>query len=141
MSNFSPTPSYTLGGLCLAMGVNAILRPNQESERFGLPPRSHSPNKKSNITAKPSCILVSPLIFLKGIREISYGAALMALEFTHQETAITIMATILSLVALGDGLVVWSYGGDHLRSKAFGHWASFVGFAAWSGWRFSAALG
>lgn len=139
MSGLSPIPSYVVGGLCVAVGANVILRPNKASEDFGLP--LDSPTNESTAKNPSTKLVVSPFILLKGIREISYGAALAGLQYTGQDTATTILTAVLSLVALGDGVVVWTYGGDRLRTKAFGHWGASVGFAAWSWWRFSKTFG
>lgn len=131
---FSPVPAYLLGSLSLAIGLNSFIRPCGECERFGLPleptPSTTSPQiKPSKIGAPPA------LIYLKGIREITYGLALIALQYYGQETAVTIVAAIFSLAGLGDGFMVWNYGGSTLKRKAFGHWMAWVVFAGWSWWR------
>lgn len=118
------------------LGTNVILRPNQECERFGLPLNSPTEAQAQDSSSK---LVVSPFIFIKGIREISYGAILAGLQYTGHEQGITLLSAVLSLVALADGALVWAYGGDRLRTKAFGHWTAFVGLAAWSWWRFSKA--
>lgn len=76
---------------------------------------------------------------LKGIREVTYGLALIGLQYAEQSDAITILAAVLSLAGLGDGFVVWAYGGEKLKKKAFGHWIAFVGFAGWAWWRVTCA--
>lgn len=42
------------------------------------------------------------------------------------------MLVIMSLAGLGDGFLVWQYG---LKTKALGHWATFVGLLGWAWWR------
>ncbi|KAI6773792.1 hypothetical protein HG531_000641 [Fusarium graminearum] len=58
---------------------------------------------------------VSSLMYFKGIREISYGMTLVALQWQANESAVTTFSAILSIVRIGDGLVVWLNGGDELR--------------------------
>ncbi|KAI9042034.1 DUF4267 domain-containing protein [Aspergillus affinis] len=141
---FSPIPSYLLGALCLALGLNSILRPSNEYPRFGLPfesgpvganARKVKPSKPTQPTgANDAC--VSPLIHLKGIRETSYGLALIALQYQGQDVAVTTIAAICALAGLGDGVVVWKYGEEELRvKKALGHWMAFLGFGGWALWR------
>lgn len=145
---FSAAPSYALGLVCLAMGVNNFLRPFQEYGRFGLPleppppsiyrpPNNASPSRLERTKVPEGA--PSPLIYIKGIRESTYGLAFIALQYKKQDAAVTILAAIVSLAGLGDGLVVWMYGGEKLRKKAFGHWATFIGFVGWAMWRASFA--
>ncbi|OOF94010.1 hypothetical protein ASPCADRAFT_209253 [Aspergillus carbonarius ITEM 5010] len=137
MTTFSPVPAYVLGTLILALGIHAIARPGPEYPRFGLPFESAA--AVSTRTKHPPPGAVSPLMYLKGIRESSYGLALIALQYQGQDTALTTFAAILALTALADGLLVWTHGGDTLKMKAFGHWVTFVGLAGWSWWRSSYA--
>ncbi|KAJ5587140.1 uncharacterized protein N7459_002905 [Penicillium hispanicum] len=134
MALFSPFPSYVVGGLCLALGSNAILRPVHEYERFGLPLESTT-SGVGRRSQPPLAGAASPLMYLKGIREITYGLALISLQYAEQDDAVTILAAVLSFAGLGDGFVVWGYGGDKLKKNAFGHWITFVGFAGWAWWR------
>lgn len=78
---------------------------------------------------------VSPLMYFKGIREISYGLAMVAFQRLGYESALTAFAGILSFVRLGDGLIIWLHGGDELRHRASGHLITGVGFLAWVAWR------
>ncbi|QMW46853.1 hypothetical protein COH20_001970 [Aspergillus flavus] len=137
MATFSPIPAYALGTLTLALGCNALARPGPEYPRFGLPFESaaspastHGNNKR---TLPPGA--VSPLMYIKGIREMSYGLTLLALQYYRQETAVTIFAAVCALVGLADGFVVWANGGKALRMKAFGHWITCLGFGGWAWWR------
>ncbi|KAH8430767.1 DUF4267 domain-containing protein [Aspergillus melleus] len=140
-SSFSPIPSYLLGALCLALGLNSILRPSNEYPRFGLPFESgpagtaRKPSKPTKPTTGANDACVSPLIHLKGIRETSYGLALIALQYQGQDVAVTTIAAICALAGLGDGFVVWKYGGEEFRVKALGHWLAFLGFGGWAAWR------
>ncbi|THC91488.1 hypothetical protein EYZ11_009045 [Aspergillus tanneri] len=56
-------------------------------------------------------------------------------QYQGQETAVTTIATICAFVGLGDGFVVWKYGGEQLKMKALGHWVAFFGFGGWALWR------
>lgn len=78
---------------------------------------------------------VSPLMLFKGIRELTIGATLIALQLQGDEDAVTTFAAILSLTRLADGLVVWKHGGKELKSRAWGHWITAAGFVGWVGWR------
>ncbi|KAA8642904.1 DUF4267 domain-containing protein [Aspergillus tanneri] len=108
-------------------------RPSHEYQRFGLPYESSGGTSSPRKASRPGA--VSPLIHLKGIRETSYGIALIALQYQGQETAVTTIATICAFVGLGDGFVVWKYGGEQLKMKALGHWVAFFGFGGWALWR------
>ncbi|PLB52128.1 hypothetical protein P170DRAFT_472037 [Aspergillus steynii IBT 23096] len=136
-TTFSPLPSYLLGALCLVLGLNSFLRPSNEYPRFGLPFESapaRKPSKPTNgANANANCI--SPLIHLKGIRETSYGLALIALQLQRQETAVTTMAAICAFAGLGDAVVVWRFGNEEFRKKAMGHGLAFLGFGGWALWR------
>ncbi|KAL4877030.1 hypothetical protein BJY04DRAFT_222529 [Aspergillus karnatakaensis] len=98
MAILSPLPAYLIGTLCLALGVNGLFRPEEEYPRFGLPLEppapastgttitSASPNAsrrtRSSLTSTGNGTgTVSPLIYLKSIREITYGLALVALQY------------------------------------------------------------
>ncbi|KAL3464843.1 hypothetical protein BJX64DRAFT_286030 [Aspergillus heterothallicus] len=120
MSTFSPVPAYTIGALSLGLGAHSFLRPSEEYERFGLPRES------------------SPLMYVKAIRESTYGLALIALQHQGHDDALTTLAAVVSLAGLADGILIWTHGGL-LRQKAFGHWAFFVLVAGWVWWRSSFA--
>ncbi|KAF4950915.1 hypothetical protein FSARC_13051 [Fusarium sarcochroum] len=129
MTAFSSIPSYVLGGACVSRGIMAILSPRKEYSHMGLP---LEPPKLAQDSGA-----VSPLMYFKGLREISYGLTLMALQWQGNESAVTTFSAILSGVRIGDGLVVWMNGGDELRWKAAGHWITGVGFVGWVVWRWS----
>jgi hypothetical protein len=120
MSAFSPVPAYSVGALLLGIGVHSFLRPSEEYERFGLPRES------------------SPLMYLKAVRESTYGLAFIALQHQGHYAALTTVAAVISLAGLADGFVIWAHGGP-LRGKAFRHWGFFVVVAGWAWWRASFA--
>lgn len=135
----TPLPAYLLGALCLALGLNSALRPSNEYPRFGLPFESKpsKPSTRASPGQSNASSGVSPLIYLKGIRESSYGLALIALQYQGQDVAVTTIAAICALAGLGDALVVWNFGGDDRKKKALGHGLAFVGFGGWVLWRIS----
>lgn len=129
------TPTYIAGTACIALGLNSFLRPVHEYPRFGLPLESSLPLDPSPTPASQPKGLVSPLIYIKALRESTYGLTLIALQYQGLERAVTTMLVIMSLAGLGDGFLVWKYGGDGLKMKALGHWATFVGLLGWAWWR------
>ncbi|KAI3396966.1 hypothetical protein diail_11366 [Diaporthe ilicicola] len=127
ISAVDPLLAYILGIGLLLLGLHAFIRPRQEYPRFGLPLEHAQPGSKAQSH--------SPLVFLKGIREATYGLALVVLQYQGNVGAVTTFAAILALAALGDGFVVWLNGGRELRRKAFGHWFAFVLLGGWAAWR------
>ncbi|KAH7120577.1 hypothetical protein EDB81DRAFT_814425 [Dactylonectria macrodidyma] len=133
MTTFSPFPAYILGTACVSRGVMAILSPREEYHHMGLP---LEPNTAAfPLSAANNSGSASPLMYFKGIREISYGLMMVALQRQRDEAALTTVAAVLTLVRFGDGLVVWFYGGEKLRFKAWGHWITGAGFLGWITWR------
>jgi hypothetical protein len=110
-----------LGTACAARGIMSMLTPREEYSHMGLPLAP---------TETPS-----PLMYFKGLREVSYGLALVALQTQGSDLAVTTFAAILTAVRLGDGLVVWFKGGERSRYKAWGHWITAAGMACWAVWR------
>lgn len=135
MATFSSIPAYVLGTACIGRGVMAMFSPRKEYGHVGLPLESH-PTSTTNPAGGPSTF-PSPLMYFKGLREISYGATLALLQWQGNEDAVTTFAAVLSLVRVGDGLVVWFNGGKKLRSRAWGHWITGAGFVGWVTWRLS----
>lgn len=118
---------YSLGTLMLLVGLHCFLRPRQEYPRFGLPLENAQPSAKTQT--------YSPLMFLKGTREVTYGLTLIVLQYQGNVNAVTTFVGILSLAGLADGLVIWFNSGQELRYKAFGHLFLFVVLAGWTAWR------
>ncbi|CAG7555366.1 unnamed protein product [Fusarium equiseti] len=129
MTTLSSIPAHILGVACVGRGLMALSSPRAEYGHVGL---LLEPGKTPTGPG-----FVSPLMYFKGLREISYGAALMALQWQGNESAVTTFSAILSVVRIGDGLVVWMNGGDELRYKAAGHWITGFGFVGWVLWRWS----
>ncbi|KAI5458723.1 hypothetical protein BGZ63DRAFT_51564 [Mariannaea sp. PMI_226] len=140
MTTFSPYPAYILGAACCGRGLMAILQPRSEYGHVGLLLEPKHPAVTDDAPT-PSRVdgasngSVSPLMYFKGIRELSYGATMMALQWQGFENALMTFAAILSLVRFGDGLVVWLYGGKELKWRAMGHWITGAGFVGWVAWR------
>ncbi|OJI96544.1 hypothetical protein ASPVEDRAFT_78310 [Aspergillus versicolor CBS 583.65] len=118
MSAFNPLPAYAFGAVLLGIGAHSFLRPTKEYERFGIPRHP------------------SPLIYVKAIRESTYGLAAIALQYQGHDDALTTVVAVTSLAGLADGFLIRAHGGP-LKSKAFGHWAFFVITAGWAWWRAS----
>lgn len=141
MNAYSPFHAYALGAVGIGLGFHACLRPREEYHRFGLRLESAQPphlREKALIATpdtNPESGSVSPLIYLKAIRESTFGLALIGLQYQGNAAGVTTVAAVLALAALGDGFVVWYHGGKELRRKAWRHWAAFVGLAGWAGWR------
>ncbi|KAF3058528.1 hypothetical protein GL218_05926 [Daldinia childiae] len=131
MPSSSPIPVYVIGTGSVFLGIHCFLRPEIEYRRFGLPLEPAQRRKHNTVDEE----YASPVIYLKGIREITYGLALGALQYHGYDDAVTIMTGVMSLAGLGDGIVVWFYGGDESRRKVFGHWGAFAALAGWSLWR------
>ncbi|KND89553.1 hypothetical protein TOPH_05884 [Tolypocladium ophioglossoides CBS 100239] len=127
---FSPWPSHVLGTACIGRGLMGILSPRNEYGHVGLPLESHAAAAAGSRGG-----FASPLMYFKGIREITFGLTLVALQWQGNEDAVTTVAAVLSLARFGDGLVVWLNGGDELRWKALGHWITSAGFVGWVIWR------
>lgn len=105
MTTFSPYPAYILGTACFGRGLMAIASPRDEYSHLGLPLES---SIQGTVTA------VSPLMYFKGLRELSYGATMIALQRRGHVDALTTFAAVLSLVRIGDGVVVWLKGGGEI---------------------------
>ena len=129
MTTFSPYPAYILGTACMARGAMAILSPRAEYANIGLP-LEPAPG-----VAPSSAGRTSPLMHFKGIKELTIGLALVALQAQAGDRAVTTYAAVLSLARLAEGVVVWLKGGDELRYRAWGHWITGAGFVGWVAWR------
>lgn len=149
---YSPINAYVIGIAGLGLGMHAVLRPREEYGRFGLPlesaGRATGTQKDKASSTSPDEAAghdpghVSPLIYVKGIREISYGLALIGLQYEGNAAGVTIVAGVMALAGLGDGLVVWFRGRKDRRYVALGHWiGGFLGLGGWAGWRAFRAYG
>jgi hypothetical protein len=170
MNAFSPIHSYALGAASVGLGLHAFFRPRQEYARFGLPLEPSPPPAvitTTTTTTHPGPTVkdttdvqatgegggsASPLIYLKGVREVTYGVALMTLQHQDNAAGVTTVAGVMALAAVGDGLLVWFYGGGlggrsrsrsrgNNETKAWGHWAAAVGLGSWTAWRAFVAYG
>ncbi|CAM1505965.1 Fc.00g116020.m01.CDS01 [Cosmosporella sp. VM-42] len=136
MAMFSPLPAYILGTACFGRGLMAVFSPENEYTHVGLPLESRAnPSATHGLGSAGALGLASPLMYFKGLREISYGLLLVTLQRQGNQDAVTTFAAILSLVRFGDGLVVWLHGGESVRSRALGHWITGAGFVGWAIWR------
>ncbi|POS72440.1 hypothetical protein DHEL01_v209167 [Diaporthe helianthi] len=129
ISALNPIFAYLLGIGLLLIAFNCFLRPRHEYARFGLPLEdAHKPAKQKSH---------SPLIYLKGSRELTCGLALVVLQYQGNADGVTAIAGIISLAGLVDGLVVWFNGGhmQGLKHKTLGHFLAFVVLGSWAAWR------
>lgn len=167
MNAFSPIHSYVLGAASVGLGLHAFFRPRQEYARFGLPLEASPPttttttttathpgqtakdtiggaqakNKNNNDRLTGEDGSASPLIYLKGVREVTYGVAFIALQLQDNAAGITTMAGVMALAAVGDGFLVMFHGGKDETKKAWGHWGAAVGLGSWAAWRAFVAYG
>lgn len=130
MSAFSPIPSYVFGTMFTGIGALSLVAPEADYAVFGLPLEPAAKPGANTLTGS-----VSPMIYAKGARELAFGLTYFALQYRGLDEAVTLFSAALCLVALLDGAIVWRYGGNHLRGKAWGHWGGLVPFAAWVAWR------
>lgn len=134
----SPIPSYVLGSVFIGFGILGIVSPKKDYEVFGLPLESPSPTPSlsdEKTVSAPGDGTISPYVYAKGLRDLTYGLLYCRLQAQGHDAAITTLTGILCLTALGDGLIVWLCGGDKLKGKAWAHWGTLIGLAAWVGWR------
>ncbi|KAI1088494.1 hypothetical protein F5B19DRAFT_425465 [Rostrohypoxylon terebratum] len=140
-----PIPAYFIGAGSILLGVHCFVRPTQEYGRFGLPlepaPRAKRDRgeKRERGERRSSSAeegRASPLVYIKGVREVTYGVALGVLKWLKHDDAVTALTAVLALAGLGDGVVVWLHGGEKNRRKAVGHWGAFLILGGWSVWRF-----
>ncbi|OAA55293.1 hypothetical protein SPI_08388 [Niveomyces insectorum RCEF 264] len=113
---------YFFGSAFTGIGILSVLAPEKDYEVFGLP-------------LEPPAGNVSPMIYAKGARDLSYGLAYFFFQYKGMHDAINVFSAALLVTALSDGLIVWRYGGNKLKSKAYGHWGGLVAFSAWLAWR------
>lgn len=144
MDASSPINAYVVGLGFHAVGLHALLRPRQEYARLGLPFDSAQPHQKDlqgAYISEQSPGAVSPLIYIKAIRDVSYGLALVGLQYQGNAAGVTTVTAVVALAALGDGLVVWFRGERVERWKAMEHWVGSLGLGSWAAWRAFRAYG
>lgn len=132
---FSPLPSYILGTACIIRSLMATFSPRAEYGHVGLPLEGSDDQERKKRLGGGS---VSPLMYFKAIREFSYGATLVLLEYEGLERAVTTFAAVLAVVRLVDGWIVWEFGEEE-KKRAWGHWITGLGFVGWVGWRWTRA--
>ena len=132
MSTNSSIPVYLLSGICVAIGAHCFISPKGEYERFGIPLEGlHAGSGDKKVSSSTAAGTVSPLMYVKGARELCFGLNFAALQYQGLYAAVTTSLAVYSLAALIDGFVIWS----RYPQKAVGHLAFGVGFAAWAAWR------
>lgn len=154
MDASSPIHAYVVGLGLHALGLHALLRPRQEYARLGLPllesaqPQSHKHLQgTTDIPEESPDTAVSPLIYIKGVRDVTYGLALVGLQHQGDAGGVTTVAAAVALAALGDGLVLWlstcrGAGRRRRRRVAVQHWVvGLLGLGSWAAWRAFRAYG
>ncbi|KAL2202122.1 hypothetical protein CC79DRAFT_1338217 [Sarocladium strictum] len=140
-------PAVLVGTACIGRGCFAILGPRSEYPRIGLalepssppPPTSKSPSS----SAAPKAGSISPLIYFKGIRELSYGLTILLLQYQGLDEALTTLTLVLAGVRVADGLVIALRGGEGVRYKCIGHFltGAMMGFWGWKRGQWKEMLG
>jgi hypothetical protein len=125
----TPWPAYLVGTACIGRGCFAILGPRSEYPRIGLALEASHPDSPTSSSGQ-----ISPLIFFKGVREISYGLTILLLQRQGLDEALTTFALVLAGVRVADGAVVWWKGGEGLRYKSIGHFLTGAMMVYW-GWQ------
>ena len=143
MTSFSSIPSYLLGTIFTASGIISFVPPSTEYQTFGFPlptstsiPIHHLSDTKPPSSARtpPPAPTISPYVYAKGMRDLTYGLTYFIFQLHGQVSAITTFTGIVCIAGFVDGLLVWRFGGG-LRGKAKEHFAAVVVLGSWAGWR------
>ncbi|KAH7398022.1 hypothetical protein BKA64DRAFT_643137 [Cadophora sp. MPI-SDFR-AT-0126] len=137
MSSFSPIPSYILGTLFTLSGIISFISPSTEYKTFGFPIPSSSPSPSSTISnssSPPSHPQISPYVYAKGIRDLTYGLTFFIFQLQGQDSVITAFTGIVCIAGFVDGVLVWTFGGGW-KGKAVEHWGAVAVLGSWGLWR------
>ncbi|KAK0103277.1 hypothetical protein ONS95_005310 [Cadophora gregata] len=135
MTFFSPIPSYILGTLFTLSGIISFISPATEYRTFGLPLTSSNNSKPdSSSSASPPSPQISPYVYAKGIRDLTYGFTYFIFQLQGQESAITTFTGIVCIAGFVDGILVWRFVGGW-KGKAFEHWGAIAVLGSWAVWR------
>ncbi|KAK1762509.1 hypothetical protein QBC33DRAFT_551730 [Phialemonium atrogriseum] len=135
MSNsiFSPVPAYLLGTAFLGVGLNAYANPESAYKMFGLPLQT---SKASPLTIHPAAVEpVSPFVYPKAARDITFGLAYFILQAQQNETGVTAFSAAVAVTGFLDGWTVWTCGSPKMRNNAWRHWIGSAIFTVWVGLR------
>ncbi|KAL5042151.1 hypothetical protein BDW71DRAFT_190599 [Aspergillus fruticulosus] len=126
ISPSSPNIGSNVGTALILRGVRCFIQPGSQYYEFGIP-REGSDNRQPHSGGS-----ISPLIYVKGIRELGYGVALVNLQRLHDEGGLRVLLWIGALMSLADGGVVLVFGRRNYQMVAF-HllFAVYLGAAWW----------
>ncbi|KAL4876749.1 hypothetical protein BJY04DRAFT_139215 [Aspergillus karnatakaensis] len=162
-------------GMCSVIrGIWCLRDPEKQYEEFGLPlerERDHEPQHEQHgsfsFSAAPTGAVetgtetdtsktdantaqrttqISPLMYVKGIRDICYGILFWAFSIaasSHRSTpsgidgAVTYLILVGAIMSAGDALVVWRFGGAR-KKTARRHAIIAAAWFAWVFWRWPA---
>ncbi|KAF7553543.1 hypothetical protein G7Z17_g3570 [Cylindrodendrum hubeiense] len=116
MNRFSLLPAYMVGFPLVFTGLFALRNPLAAHSLFGVP----SPSPPATTTK------ISPFVYAKAVRDVALGLTCLGLQSQGNENGVTAILAGAMFVGLGDGWIVWCFGGEELRRKAWGHWVPTV---------------
>lgn len=89
--------------MCIIRGIRSIITPGNQYYEFGVPREgSDDPVSKEGT--------VSPLMYVKGIREIGYGVSMEVVGRLHDPRGVTGMLAVGAVMSVGDAVVVAVFG-------------------------------
>lgn len=89
--------------MCIIRGIRNIITPGNQYFEFGVP-REGSDDPVSREGT------VSPLMYVKGIREIGYGVSMEVVGRLHDPRGVTGMLAVGAAMSVGDAVVVAVFG-------------------------------
>jgi len=129
MAPLSPIPAYVLGVPLVVVGLYGLRKPLAAHDLFGVPSpvgtSEPSPDKTHPAASAPRAT-VSPFVYAKSVRDLTLGAITLGLQYQGNDRAVTTVVGACCLTALADGAIVWWFGGEKYRAKAWGHWLPTV---------------
>jgi hypothetical protein len=135
-------PAYLLGTAFLGLGLQGLRAPETAYATFGLPapPPPPKPEHPGNITTRATILTpqqaaraaASPFVHAKAARDLTFGILYLVFQYQGDERAVNTLMAAMTLVGGLDGTIVWVFGGEELRDKAWAHWAGSVALGAWA---------
>ncbi|KAL4812469.1 hypothetical protein BDW67DRAFT_178705 [Aspergillus spinulosporus] len=121
----SPNIGSNIGTALILRGVRCFVQPGSQYSEFGIL-QEVSENSKDRVAS------VSALIYVKEIRELGYGIALVSLQSLHDEAGLRLLLWIGAVMSLADAGVVLVFGRRNYQMVAF-HllFALYLGAAWW----------
>ena len=122
----SPIPAYLVGTAFLGVGLMAFADPSGAYKQFGIPLSPSLPEK----THPAAYGAVSPFLYAKAARDITFGLTYFLLQYTRNARGVTAFSMAAAVTGCVDGWIAWAYGGE-LRGTAWNHWTGTAVFTAW----------